>query len=86
VLMIIRQMTFLAERPEVFRIVILRRVIQVRDRQDHARAGNRMRLVVLGAAGLALMAGPIQDRRSDLFPVLRVPGFVLGFYWHQYSP
>lgn len=60
-LMVVSQMAPLTHRPKVGVVAVLRRVIQMRDRQNHDAASAWMRLAVLGVASLAfddLFAAP----------------------------
>ena len=65
----------LAERQEVGRSAILRLMIQVRDGQNDAAAGGRMRFAMTCIAARAF-AAPLRtiapDRQADLPPVLRI--------------
>lgn len=38
--------------------------------------------IVLNAAELAAVMGPLKDACADLLPVLRISGFIFWFYWH----
>lgn len=38
--------------------------------------------IVLNAAELATVIGPLKDACTDLLPVLRVSGFIFWFNWH----
>src|SRR5690606_32363018 len=78
VLGVVAEVAPLAERGEVLVDDVLRRVIQVRDGQDDARARDRVRLVVLRGAPLAAVPGPLEaDAARDGRPVLRVTHAVL---------
>lgn len=38
--------------------------------------------IVLNAAELAAIMGPLKNACTDLLPVLRISGFIFWFYWH----
>lgn len=38
--------------------------------------------IVLNAAELAAVMGPLKDTCTDFLPVLRISGFIFWFYWH----
>jgi hypothetical protein len=78
---VVAVMAELAHRSEIALGAVLRRVIEVRDREHDARASDRVRLAVDGSAAcvLAPAAHPVvADATADGCPVLRVALPVLG--------
>jgi hypothetical protein len=76
---IVCQMAALAERLEIVIVTVLWVVVQVRHGQDHLRAGDWVRLIVLSSTEFTPAASSSTDPKTYLFPV----GWVSLFMeWH----
>src|SRR6185312_12953263 len=69
-------MTALAPSFQIVVSAIFRRVVEVCDGQNNLRSISDT--VVRDAAILAFVARALTNPQTDLFPVLRIPRFILG--------
>ena len=82
-LMVIREMASLAPRAQIVVRAVLRRVIEMRYREDDLCRSSDS--VVGDAAVLALVVGAREYFSADRLPVGRIPSGVLRFDWHSAS-
>jgi hypothetical protein len=92
VVRVANQVAALAKRSQAVRCAVLWDVAQVGDREDHPRAGCRMRFAIGRAAvgkrrrALTSIPGALPDCDGNALPVARIAGSILWSNRHQVDP
>ena len=78
----------LAEGTQVFRVAVLRRVVEVCNSEHHLHRLARLLIhevgMILLSAELAAIVSTLKNGGSYVFPILRVSFFVFWLNWHNY--